>query len=371
MDLFLKYVSALSVCAGMAGSSIAACAQAPGRIEMDGVFLEPVQERDSVLIADQLRYGFVLYGVEDGTSFAFPDYSDGFCEGVEVVFPWKIDTLDVQKGRKGLPARMDIRASVTVTSFDEGEYQLPPVAVVRRTPQGAVDTIFFGNRTLDVRTMPVDTATFILHDIKGQVRYPLTFRELIPYLAGLVVLAGLVWLAVWLILRYGRKGGASVSRRDPPHIVALRKLDGLRGNRLWSPEKQKQFYSGVTDALREYIVSRYGISAMEMTTGEIFRELSGKDVPEALFEETKSLFERADFVKFAKYVASDDENASAVPCAVRFVTSTYQQEVDGGSEAAMPAQGDSVHADNQTCAVSGGTGDSGADPIRKDEKQEV
>ena len=78
MDLFLKYVSALSVCAGMAGSSIAAYAQAPGRIEMDGVFLEPVQERDSVLIADQLRYGFVLYGVEDGTSFAFPDYSDGF-----------------------------------------------------------------------------------------------------------------------------------------------------------------------------------------------------------------------------------------------------------------------------------------------------
>ncbi|MBR0361054.1 MAG: hypothetical protein IIX35_01595, partial [Paraprevotella sp.] len=39
----------------------------------------------------------------------------------------------------------------------------------------------------------------------------------------------------------------------------------------WVPEKQKAFYSGITDALREYIAARYGISAMEMTTAEIFK----------------------------------------------------------------------------------------------------
>ena len=33
-------------------------------------------------------------------------------------------------------------------------------------------------------------------------------------------------------------------------------------------------------------------------------------------------------MKFAKYVASDDENAAAVPLAVRFVTSTYQSQVE-------------------------------------------
>ena len=30
------------------------------------------------------------------------------------------------------------------------------------------------------------------------------------------------------------------------------------------------------------------------------------------------------FVKFAKHTASDEENARALPTAVRFVTSTYQ-----------------------------------------------
>lgn len=299
-----------------------------GRIDMDGVFLDPLQQRDSVLIADQLEYGFSLKGVEEGTDFGFPDYSKGFCEGVEVVSPWKIDTLEVHKGRKGSPSLMDIKASVTVTSFEEGEYVLPPVAVLRRTPEGAVDTIVFGNKTLQVKTIPVDTATFQLHDIKGQMKYPVTFMEVLPYAAGAILLAALVVLAVWLARKYGRKASGENVRKDPPHVVALRKLDGLRGSRLWVPEKQKAFYSGVTDALREYIVSRYGISAMEMTTAEIFSDLAGKNVPEDLYEEMKSLFERADYVKFAKYVATEQENASAVPSAVKFVTMTYQQEVD-------------------------------------------
>ena len=45
----------------------------PGKlIRMEGAFLEPLQVRDSVLIADQVFYGFELNGVEEGTQFAFP-----------------------------------------------------------------------------------------------------------------------------------------------------------------------------------------------------------------------------------------------------------------------------------------------------------
>ena len=353
------------------GQAAPVSAQAAGRIDMDGVFLEPLQQRDSVLIADQLEYGFSLDGVEEGTGFAFPDYSKGFCEGVEVISPWKIDTLEVHKGRKGRPSLMDIKASVTVTSFEEGEYVLPPVAVIRHTPEGAVDTIVFGSRTLQVKTMPVDTATFQLHDIKGQEKYPVTFSEVLPYLAGVILLAALVVLVVWLVRKYGRKGAGDNVRKDPPHVVALRKLDSLRGNRLWAPEKQKAFYSGVTDALREYIVSRYGISAMEMTTAEIFSDLSEKNVPEDLYAEIKALFERADYVKFAKYVATDQENASAVPSAVKFVTMTYQQEVDKDNM----AQGQPAAPEDRITASGGqdpATSDpaSSAGPLKDTKKEE-
>ena len=95
----------------------------------------------------------------------------------------------------------------------------------------------------------------------------------------------------------------------------------------------------MTDALREYIVARYGVGAMEMTTAEIFADLRRTDVPADLYEEMKGLFERADFVKFAKFVASPEDNATVLPQAIRFVTSTYQAEVEeeAAQEEADPA----------------------------------
>ena len=71
---------------------------------------------------------------------------------------------------------------------------------------------------------------------------------------------------------------------------------------------------------------------MEMTTAEIFADMKSTDVPQELLSEVKDLFERADFVKFAKYVASDEDNATVLPLAVRFVTETYQADVESEAE---------------------------------------
>ncbi len=301
----------------------------PGRmIRMEGAFLEPLQVRDSVLIADQIFYGFNLSGVEEGTQFAFPVVKDTLMSGVEIVEPWKMDTLKTIKGKKGNPGSLDLRGGLTITTFDEGIYVLPPLAVQRLSKDGVLDTLVFDPQRLEVMTMPVDTATFKPHDIKGQIRYPVTFKELLPWIIGGLALAGLIALAVWLIIRFRRRNNPEYIRKDPPHIIALRELDKYRGNKMWAPEKQKAFYSGITDALREYIDARYGISAMEMTTAEIFKDMKHTDAPEELLAEMKDLFERADFVKFAKFTASEEENASALPVAVRFVTSTYQTEVE-------------------------------------------
>jgi len=303
-------------------------------IPMGDSFLEPLQQRDSVLIADQIVYGFAMEGVESGTAFRFPEIRPEEGGTVEVVTPWRIDTLKVKRQKKGMPDLLDIKAGIVITAFEEGEYDLPPISVARISNAGIADTLVFNPQRLSVKTMPVDTATFELHDIKGQIRYPLTFKEIMPWLLGGLLLVGLVALAVYLIIRLRRKAEGEFTRKDPAHIVALRKLDKYRGDKLWVPEKQKTFYSGVTDALREYIVARYGVSAMEMTTKEIFDGLKGSDIPEDLYVELKSLFERADYVKFAKYVAGNEENASTVPLAVRFVTATYQADLEssGNSE---------------------------------------
>jgi hypothetical protein len=297
-----------------------------------GAFLEQLQKRDSVLIADQLRYGFELHGLEDGTQLLLPEIPQEQGYGLMYLSPWTLDTLKVTKQKKGGPSLLDIRGSVVVTSFEEGVCELPRI-VLGRMSGGVTDTLVFESMSLDVKTIPVDTATFQPYDIKGQIRYPVTFAEVLPWVLGGIGVAALIALCIYLIRR--RRNAASEERhKDPAHIVALRKLDQYRGNSMWIPEKQKQFYSGVTDTLREYMASRYGISAMEMTTAEIFDGMKSSDVPSDLLAVVKELFERADFVKFAKYVASEEDNASVLPVAVRFVTETYQAELEEEEAAA-------------------------------------
>lgn len=294
-----------------------------------GAFLQQLQERDSVLVADQLLYGFELKQVPEGTRLILPEVPQEQDFSMMYLSEWNLDTLKVTKQKNGLPSLLDLKGSIVVTSFEEGMYELPQIVLGRISPEGVLDTLIFEPMSLDVKTMPVDTATFIHHDIKGQVRYPVTFAEVLPWILGALAAIALIAAAVYLVIRYRRRSDPDYAHKDPAHVVALRKLDKYRGKGMWVPEKQKAFYSGVTDTLREYIAARYGISAMEMTTAEIFDCMKSTDVPSSLQNDVRDLFERADFVKFAKYVASDDDNAAALPVAVRFVTETYQTEVEG------------------------------------------
>ena len=308
-------------------------------IPVKGAFLKQLQERDSVLVADQLLYGFRLDGVAEGTRLMLPELPEKQDMRMMFLTPWVMDTLEVTKSKDGQPALLDVTGSVLITSFEEGLYDLPQIAVQRMSSDGVLDTLVFDPVRLEVKTMPVDTATFQPHDIKGQIRYPVTVDEVIPWLGLFWLVAVIIILTVCLLMMRKRKNDPEYVRKDPAHIVALRELDKFRGSQMWAPEKQKDFYSGVTDALREYISERYGIGAMEMTPAEIFDQMKGTDVPEKLQKDTKELFDRADFVKFAKYVASEDENAATLPLAVRFVTETYQAEIvaeeekeEGGAE---------------------------------------
>ena len=289
-------------------------------------YLKPLQPRDSILIADQIEYGFQLDSVPEGTAIQLPDYQWRSSDSLLLLRNWQIDTtarLRVREPATGRRVKQyNLRGSVVIVPFEEGTYRLPDIVVLR----GGKDTLVFEGVDLDVKTMPVDTATYQLHDIKGQMRYPLTPGEVMPWVMAFWLAAGLVILVVCLLLvRKRRATGEVAAVRDPAHVVALRALDKWRDEAFWAPERQKAFYSGITDTLKTYIEERFGVDAPEMTTAELFDALRDeKSIPADLREELRGVFECADFVKFAKHVASGEENARALPTAVRFVNSTYQ-----------------------------------------------
>ena len=294
------------------------------RKEAGQTFLEPLQKRDSVLIADQFRYGICLENVPEGTPIALPEFKPEKDSPLEILGEWQLDSTRISR-KKEVPARYNIKASLILTAFDGGTYELPDIPVLMDG-----DTLVFRapEEPLEVKELPIDMETFQAHDIKPQVKFPYTFKEIFPWVLGALALIGLVYFLIRFI-RSRRKAAQEKEKAEPAHIRALRKLDKLRGDKYWKPENQKFFYSGVTDALREYIVARYGVGAMEMTTAEIFEDLKGAEIPEDLYAQMKDLFERADFVKFAKFTATDEENATVLPQAVHFVTATYEQEIAG------------------------------------------
>lgn len=289
-------------------------------------FLRQLQPRDSVLVADQVKYGFSISDLKPGTSLAMADMEKICNDTLVLVKNWSVDTVSTRrKLKKGI---LNLECSVVLAPFEEGVYELPPLLVERRTAAGA-DTLVFSSQKLEVKSMPVDTATFSVHPLKAQLTYPVTLEEVLP-VAG-VSLGGiaLIVLAIIFLPSLFRKKKEGGEKKDPAHIVALRELDKYRSDKYWAPERQKAFYSGVTDTLKTYVDERFGIDAPEMTTAELFASMKDlKELTPDLYNELKDLFERADYVKFAKYVVEDKDNAGVLPLAVRFVTDTYRTEIE-------------------------------------------
>lgn len=316
----------LTIAALLAGTALFAEEEGGRRIMAGPSFLEPLQKRDSVLVWDQFHYGMELKDIPEGTPIALPVLDAATRERtareghLAILKDWQLDSVKVS-GRKDTLARYDIRAYMTLAPAIPGEYELFELQCLV-----GQDTLVFNRQMMQVTEPSIDLETFQPHDIHPQQKFPYTLAELFPWIYG-IAMGGMILAALILWLLNRSRKAEEKKNAEPAHIRALRELEKFRGNKQWKPEQQKAFYSGVTEVLREYIASRYEVGAMEMTTAEIFEGLKGSDIPEDLLREMQELFERADFVKFAKYTASDEDNAKVLPQAVRFVTETYQQEI--------------------------------------------
>lgn len=279
--------------------------------------------RDSILVGDQVVWSTV-FSLPSGKGLVIAPYTEQAGQAkIDVLQEFQLDTLSIKEGITQLEARL------LFTSFDSGYYQLPQPLVIAGDAQGG-DTIYFDMPFIAVNTIQVDTTAFKPFDLKGQMGYPVTFKEVLPWiLLGLVVLV-LIYL-IYRYVKYRKENRDFFGKpvvQDPPHIVALRELDKLRTQKLWQGGKEKQYYTGITDTLREYIEARYQIAAMEKTSSEIMESLAGQKVEAKPYNELNELFKLADLVKFAKYTPVEVENEEAIPAAVRFVNSTFMQEME-------------------------------------------
>jgi len=110
----------------------------------------------------------------------------------------------------------------------------------------------------------------------------------------------------------------------PAHITALAALQKLKEEAIWKEGFYKEFYSILSEILREYLEKRYGLFALELTTDEIIVTLKSVSIDSDSKSRLKQVLFLSDMVKFAKEIPIAPENEQSINNAILFVESTKQ-----------------------------------------------
>ena len=240
--------------------------------------------------------------------------------GIEFVRAEKADTSYLNDGKRKMLSRR-----YYFTSFDSALYLMPVMDV-------KVDGKDYHSKklALKVLTFEIDTLNGdSIFGIKEELAPPFDWaewREVIWFFILALLIGGLLGYVIYrlktnkpIIRRIRNK------RRQPPHKVAMQKIEQIKEEKIWQSEDSKEYYTQLTDTLRNYIRERYGFNAMEMTSYEIIQRLQDVNDEEAI-NELRELFQTADLVKFAKYSTLINENDRNLVSAIEYINQTKLEE---------------------------------------------
>ena len=272
-----------------------------------------------MLIGDQTRLHLSVSG-KTLPSLLLPQPCDTCLTGLEIIRRLPADTL-----REGNSTTLS--QDWILTGFDSGRFEIPALAIFSTDSHLLAET---DPLWLEVNTIPVDT-NLAIKDIKEPLQAPLTLKEIAVFIglgiAGLAVLAVIIYLINRLLKR--KKQPVDVKRRkpdEPAHLIALRALEALRQKKLWQEGRHKEYYSELSDILRNYMYNRWDIPAMEMVSDEVLEALEQLHTEKSLLNQLRTSLRTADSVKFAKACPLPDENSQAFQAVYDFVTATKAED---------------------------------------------
>ena len=253
--------------------------------------------------------------------FAHYDSLQQMIPGIEVVNTSGPDTQLLNDGK-----RMVLTQHYVVTSFDSALYYIPPITVkVDGKDYQAKTNLALKVLTVNIDTMKVDS----ICGFKPEMKPPFSWDDWKPVIwmvIGLLILAALlIYVVIRLITNKPIIHRIKLRQHIAPHKVAMQKIAQIKEDNLVQSEDSKEYYTQLTDTLRQYISERFKFSAMEMTSSEIIEHLQAENDEEAL-RELRELFQTADLVKFAKYTTLINENDRNLVTAVEYINQTKIEE---------------------------------------------
>ena len=283
----------------------------------------------TLFIGDQTDLHLRAIG-EVGEQVTMPVLDKELIPGVEIVDRTIVDTLSLKDGR------VQYDQYLTVTSFEDSVFYIAPLPFV-----SGDDTVWSDGLTLNVvQPFEMDTTDMAITDIKGVYKAPIWWWGIFRWVLLAVLLAGVgvagYYLITYLQRRKLEEAGNEVVTEPlrPAEEVALEKLDAIKEKKIWQQGQVKEYYTQLTDVVREYIARRFEVSSVEQTSDETLRDIrpllsERKD----LYDQLRKMLTLADLVKFAKWSTTPDENELSLRNAYTFVKETTIKSLEDGAEA--------------------------------------
>ncbi len=286
-------------------------------------FAQQVEVRASldsnlILIGAQTNLRLEVFKPE-GLSVVFPPVLDTLARNVEVIDVTPVDSVKTEQGK------VRLTRNYTITSFDSGYHQIPPLPILALGQNEQYDTFYTQPLGIDTWLVPVDTSLAI-KPIKGPENIPLSFREVLPWILGILLVVALA-AGGYFYLKKRKQRPAPEAKppkpQEPPYVIALRELDQLKNDKLWQAGKVKDHHARLSEIMRKYIESRFQIPALEHTNDEIFSAFQHSGLVDKVpYESLRQMLFLADLVKFAKGKPQPSDNHRSMEQAYEFVEQT-------------------------------------------------
>ena len=213
-------------------------------------------------------------------------------KGLEVVDTAKTDTLKSSLVKK-----------YTITGFDSGSFYIPQQQIFVKNQAFLTDSLL-----VNVATIAIDTSKIKKFPIKSIKSEPYVLDDFKGYIWITLVVLLLVGILVYLLFFRKKKETVEevVIPLKPAYEEAIEKLQQLDEKLLWQNNKIKEYYSELTEIVRNYIGRDIEIPTFEQTSNEIIELIEAQNTKKklGLSKETiatiHSLLKNADLVKFAK-----------------------------------------------------------------------
>lgn len=243
-------------------------------------------ETSSIRIGEQFQFKISVNGTEN---VILPKL---ILKGLEIIDSAKVDTINNMLIQKYI-----------LTGFDSGAFYIPQQQVFVRNQAYLTDSLL-----INVATVEIDTTKIKKYPIKSIKSEPYVFDDFKMYIY--LLLAALAIIGFWIYYFVIRKRKVleekPLYKMLPPFEEAIYKLNELDSKLLWQNNQVKEYYSELTEIVRNYIERELQVPALEKTTDEIIEMLRDFHDAKTIYtsketiKKLKELLQEADLVKFAK-----------------------------------------------------------------------